>query len=123
MNMERRQDRFMEAKGEEGYSWLYRASVENGAVRVLVTLMVIGLAAGFFAWDSASSADASPDSIVGYVYASIGTLLLLLAAPQFSLRRRAHRTRQVGGLRGALGWHMGFALMGLAFLRMQSVGG
>ncbi len=120
--MERRQDRFMEAKGEEGYSWLYRASVENGAVRVLVTLMVIGLAAGFFAWYSSSSADASPDSIVGYVYASIGTLLLLLAATQFSLRRRAHRNRQVGGLRGALGWHMCFALMGLAFLGMHSFG-
>lgn len=120
--MERKQERFVEQKGETGYSWLYRAGVENGATRVLVTLLVIGLATGFFIWYSHSSDDAAPDSTVGLIYASIGTLLLLLAATQFSLRRRSHRRRQVGGLRGYLGWHMCFALMGLAFLGLHSFG-
>lgn len=120
--MDRRRRQFEEQKGEVGYSWLYRASVQNGGVRVLVTLLVIGLAAGFYAWYSQTSADASPDSLVGLMYASLGTVFLLMAATLFSLRRRSHRHRRVGGLRASLGWHMCFALIGLALLGMHSFG-
>ncbi|HEX7736040.1 MAG TPA: hypothetical protein VF458_14335 [Ktedonobacteraceae bacterium] len=122
MLMEKRRERFAAQKGEEGYSWLYRGSALYGGVRVLLTLIVISGAAAFFAWYSSTSDDTAPDSLVGLVYASIGTLLLLLAATLFSLRRRSHRQRQLGGLRSSLGWHMCFALMGLAFLGMHSFG-
>jgi hypothetical protein len=109
-------------RGETGYSWLYKATVLNGGVRATVTILVISLSAGFFAWYTRSGEDAAPDSTVGLVYATIGTILLLLAATQFSRRRRSHRNRTIGGLRSALGWHMCFALMGLAFLAMHSFG-
>ncbi len=122
MNMQARRASFDAPKGEAGYSWLYRATAQNSGVRVLVTILVIGLAAAFFAWYSRSGDDAAPDSLVGLVYAVIGTLLLLLTATMYSLRRRSHRQRVLGGLRASLGWHMCFALMGLAFLGMHSFG-
>jgi hypothetical protein len=59
---------------------------------------------------------------VGLIYASLGTIFLLMAATLFSLRRRSHRNRRVGGLRASLGWHMCFALIGLALLGMHSFG-
>lgn len=120
--MESRRGSFSEQRGEAGYSWLYHASAMNGGVRVFVTLLVIAGAAGFFAWYIRSGNDASPDSLVGLIYASAGTLLLLLAATLFSLRRRSHRRRALGGLRSSLGWHMCFAIMGLSFLGMHSFG-
>lgn len=120
--MESRKALFREQRGEAGYSWLYHATVWNGGSRVLVTLLVIVLSAGFLAWYAHTGSDVSPDSPVGLAYASAGTLFLLLALMLFSLRRRSHRKRVVGGLRGSLGWHMCFALMGLALLAMHSFG-
>lgn len=120
--MESRRARADERRGEAGYSWLYRATVSRGGGRVLVTILVIALAAGFFAWYVRNGNDASPDSMIGLIYASIGTLLLLLAATRYTLRRRSHRKRALGSLRASLGWHMCFALMGLAFLSMHSFG-
>lgn len=120
--METRRARQSAYKGEAGYSWLYRSAAMNGGSRVFVTILVIGLAAGIFAWYSRTSTDASPDSLLGLIYAIIGTMLLLLAITLYSLRRRSHRQRKVGGLRSALGWHMSFALMGLAILGMHSFG-
>jgi hypothetical protein len=122
MHMERKRERLAQPKGEVGYSWLYQATVAHGGGRVVVTLLVIGLAAGFYVWYSQTSSDAAPDSLVGLIYASLGTALLLMAATLFSLRRRSHRKRRVGGLRASLGWHMCFALMGLALLGMHSFG-
>lgn len=120
--MESRKGREPIQKGEAGYSWFHQSIVLHSGVRVTVTILVICLAAVFFAWYSHFSDDAAPDSLVGLIYAIIGTTLLLLAATLFSLRRRSHRRRQVGGLRSSLGWHMSFALMGLAFLGMHSFG-
>lgn len=118
----RREYNKAEQKGEVGYSWLYRAVAWGSGTRIAVTILVIALAAVFFAWYSHTSDDAAPDSLVGLIYATIGSVLLLLAATMFSLRRRSHRRRQVGGLRSSLGWHMCFAIMGLAFLGMHSFG-
>ncbi len=115
-------ERFKPVQGEAGYSWLYRAPVRNGVLRVMVTLFVIGLAAGFFVWYIRTGNDASPDSPVGLGYAGAGTLLLLLAMTLYSVRRRSHRTRALGGLRGALGWHMCLGLMGLALICIHSFG-
>ncbi len=114
--------RFNTPGGEAGYTWLYRASAQNSGVRALVTILTISLGAGFFAWYTRSGNDAAPDSPVGLAYALLGTLLLLLAATLFSLRRRSRHRRELGGLRASLGWHMCFALMGLAFLGMHSFG-
>ena len=123
MRMAVRRERFEDTrKGEAGYSWLYRAAVQNGGFRVFATIMMIGLGAGFLAWYSRIGNDNSPDSPVGLAFATIGTLLLLLAATLFTLRRRSHRRREVGGLRASLGWHMCFALTGLAYLGMHSFG-
>src|ERR1700730_5325433 len=95
-----------EQKGESGYSWLYRSAVFHSGTRVTMTILVIVLAAAFFAWYTHTNDDAAPDSLVGLIYAFIGTTLLLLAATMFSLRRRSYRRRQLGGLRASLGWHM-----------------
>lgn len=118
----RRRASFEEHRGEAGYSWLYRATAWNGGMRVLVTILVIVLAGGFFAWYTRTGSDVSPDSPVGLIYATAGSLLLLFAATMFSLRRRSHRKRVVGGLRASLGWHMCFGIMGLALLSMHSFG-
>lgn len=114
--------RFDVPRGESGYSWLYRVSALNGGTRVLITILGISLAAGFLAWWTRSGNDASPDSPVGLAYAVVGTLLLLLAGTMYGLRRRSRHRRTLGGLRASLGWHMCFALMGLAFLGMHSFG-
>jgi hypothetical protein len=120
--MESRRDRFEAHRGEAGYSWLYRASVLNGGTRVLFTILVISLAAGLFAWYTRSENDPAPDSLFGLIYAIIGSLLLLFAATLYTLRKRSHRRRVVGGLRASLGWHICFAIIGLAFLGMHSFG-
>lgn len=117
-----RQERLAEQKGEIGYSWLYKASVENGGVRVLVTILGIALAIGVFVWYSRTNSDAAPDSQLGLIYATIGTVLMLLAATSFSKRRRAYRGRKLGGLRASLGWHMCFGMIGLVFLCLHSFG-
>lgn len=110
------------SRGEAGYSWLYQATALNGGIRIFVTVLIIGLAVGVFAWYSRVSPDASPDSPLGYVYAILGTAFLLMAATMFSLRRRSHRQRTIGGLRSALGWHICFGIIGLALLGMHSFG-
>jgi hypothetical protein len=89
---------------------------------VLFTLLGIGLAVGFFVWYTRTNSDSSPDSQLGLIYATIGTILMLLAATSFSKRRRAYRGRKLGGLRASLGWHMCFGLVGLVFLSLHSFG-
>lgn len=120
--MENSRTRFEGNKGEAGYSWLYRSTAMNSGVRVLITILVITLGSGFFAWYTRTGNDVAPDSLVGFVYAGIGTFLLLLAAILYTMRRRSHRRRKLGGLRASLGWHICFALMSLAFLGMHSFG-
>lgn len=120
--MENGRGRSGRQRGEAGYSWLYHAVAPRGGLRVLIVLLVIGLAGGFFVWYVRSGNDASPDSPVGLLYASAGTMLLLLALTLYSLHRRSHRQRAIGGLRASLGWHMCLAIMGLALLAMHSFG-
>lgn len=115
--------RLQTPKREDGYSWLYRStSLSGGRTQVVTTLSVISLAVGIFVWYLIYGNDISPDSPFGSTYALIGTAFLLLAMTMFTLRRHLHRGRRVGGLRAALGWHMCFAAIGLAFLCMHSFG-
>ncbi|HLI69252.1 MAG TPA: hypothetical protein VKV19_05790 [Ktedonobacteraceae bacterium] len=123
MNIQARRDYFdLPRQGEAGYSWLYWASPVNSGFRVLVTVLVIALASILFAWYSHTNADTAPDSVLGLLYAILGTLLIGLAIVMYSLRKRSSHHREVGGLRASLGWHMCFAIMGLAILCMHSFG-
>jgi hypothetical protein len=109
-------------KGETGYSWLYFARGRSWFMRLCVTLLGIAISGAFFVWYVQNSNDVSPDSIAGYGYAIIGTAFLILAAVLYSLRRRSHKKRTVGGLNSSLGWHICFAVLGLVILFLHSFG-
>lgn len=109
-------------KGETGYSWLYRTTALHSGFRVTVTILIIVVAAVFLAWYSHVSSDVAPDSLVGLIYAILGTLFLLMAGTLYSLRRRSHRHRKLGGLGSSLGWHICFAIIGVALISMHTFG-
>lgn len=111
------------AQGEKGYSWLFLASGRPWAraLRLLLLVLVLGGSIAFFVWYNRVGNDAAPDSLVGYSYALVGTLFLLLAGTLYSLRRRS-RKRAVGQLNAALNWHVFFAIIGFVLLFMHSFG-
>src|SRR5260370_18476076 len=108
-------------KGEVGYSWLFFSGGRAWFMRVVVALL-IALGGAFYVWYTQHSSDAAPDSLTGLAYAVTGTLFLLLAAILYALRRHARSKRKVGQLNSALNWHIGFGVLGLAFLFMHSFG-
>lgn len=108
--------------GESGYSWLYRVTVVNGSLRVFTTIIVILLAVGGMVVDVRLSNDAAPDSVLGLIYASVGSIFLFLALILFSMRRRSRYKREIGGLRQTLGWHMCFGIMGMVLLALHGFG-
>jgi hypothetical protein len=91
-------------------------------IGLLVMLLVIGISGAFYFWYSHNANDASPDSIVGFGYAILGTTFLLLAAILYSIRRRSRNKRALGQLNSALNWHVFIAITGLALLLMHSFG-
>ncbi|HEU0003735.1 MAG TPA: hypothetical protein VFQ36_22705, partial [Ktedonobacteraceae bacterium] len=107
---------------ETGYSWLHFSPGKGQALRVFITLLLIGGGIAFFVWYTRHSLDASPDSIAGYAFAVTGTLFVILAGILYSRRRRAHKKRVVGKLHASLQWHMCFAIVGLTFLSLHSFG-
>jgi hypothetical protein len=108
-------------KGERGYPWLFFSTGRSWLTGLLVTLLILGLSAGFFFWYAHHSRDLSPDSIAGYAYAIAGTVCLVLAATLYSIRRRS-RKRAIGKLNAALNWHVFLGIIGLALLFMHSFG-
>jgi hypothetical protein len=108
--------------GESGYTWLYRVAVVNGSLRIFTTIVVILVAVGAMVVDVRLSNDAAPDSILGLVYATVGTIFLFIALVLFSQRRRSYHKREIGGLRQALGWHMSFGIMGMVLLALHGFG-
>jgi hypothetical protein len=111
-----------EMKGEVGYSWLHFSPGASQALRVFITLALIGVGIAFYAWYTRQSPDASPDSIAGYAFAITGALFMALAGILYSHRRRSHKTRVIGKLHAGLQWHMCFGLLGLVFLFLHSFG-
>ncbi len=112
----------MQSFGEErGYPlfFLYknRARVISATVGIL-SILGSGL---FYFWYSRTSSDPTPDSIVGFAYAIVGTSLVVLASILFSLRRRA-RKRMIGQLHASLDWHVWMGLVGISILFMHSFG-
>lgn len=99
--------------------------IPGGRARVLSIggmLCLLVLSGAFYFWYNQNSQDASPDSLVGYAYAILGTLFLVLAAVFYSKRRHSHKHRTAGQLHTALQWHICFAILGLVLLAMHSFG-
>ncbi len=91
-------------------------------MRLFVILLGTTVGVVFYVWYIQHNNDTSPDSIAGYTYAIIGTLLLLLAAVLYSLKRRSRKKRSVGQLQRSLNWHICFGVLGLVFLFLHSFG-
>jgi hypothetical protein len=113
---------FDEADEETGYSWLHFSPGAGQALRVIITLVLMGGGVAFYVWYTRHSSDASPDSIAGYAFAIVGTLFATLAGILYSRRRRSHKKRVVGKLHASLQWHMCFAILALVFLFLHSFG-
>ena len=88
-------------------------------VALVGALLGGGLAYGYVAYWR--SADVSPDSRYGYLFAIAGTTLLALTGIGYTLRKRLWRGR-LGLLHTALSWHIVGGLLGLAFILAHSVG-
>jgi hypothetical protein len=106
---------------EKGYPWLFLYMGRPLITGLVVTLLVISLGVAFYLWYDQPGNDTAPDSIVGLIYAVLGTIFLTLAAVLYSLRRRLHK-RAIGQLNASLSWHMFFAILGLAMILMHSFG-
>jgi hypothetical protein len=111
----------MESNSESGYSWLFFYSTRPWLRSVITGLVVIGAGAGVYLWYGRFGDDPSPDSTLGLIYATVGTVLMVMAAVGFTLRRRS-RKRVVGQLNGTLNWHVCFAFMSVILLFMHSFG-
>ncbi|HLZ60324.1 MAG TPA: hypothetical protein VKR06_25540 [Ktedonosporobacter sp.] len=111
----------MKAGSEKGYSVFFLHGSPARTFSTIMTFLIIGLAAGVYVWYSRVGNDPTPDSIVGYAFAFSGTTFLILAAVGFSMSRRS-RKRVIGGLNGALHWHIAFAFIGLSLLFLHSFG-
>ncbi len=74
----------------EKYSWFFLDLSSTWAhISLLSTLLVIALSTVLFITYGYLSNDPTPDSFVGYTYAIVGTLFMLLAALSYSLYRRS----------------------------------
>src|SRR5579859_4009511 len=111
----------MKAGSEKGYSVFFLHGSPARTFSTIMAFLIIGLAAGVYVWYSRVGNDPTPDSIVGYAFAFSGTTFLILAAVGFSMSRRS-RKRVIGGLNGALHWHIAFAFIGLSLLFLHSFG-
>lgn len=89
-------------------------------VGLIVTIAGTAIAATVYLLYSRLSNDASPDSVLGYTYAFVGTALVVAAAVGFSRRRRGKRG--IGQLHRTLNWHMCFGILGLVILFLHSFG-
>jgi hypothetical protein len=111
----------MYSEGEKGYPLVFFQKTPSWFASALTTIIVIVVSAAIYTWYSRTSNDPAPDSTLGFTYAIIGTLLLVMAAVLFTLSRRS-RKRGVGQLNASLNWHMSFGIMGIALLFMHSFG-
>jgi hypothetical protein len=108
--------------GEKGYSWLSFTGGTTQIKRILITILAMITAAGFFAWYIHNSTDASPDSYAGYGFAILGTTCLIMAAILYTRRRRSAKKSAVGKLNASLQWHICFGVLGLFLLFLHSFG-
>lgn len=107
--------------GEQGYPWIFFYLRRPWVLSLLATLLVIVPTWIFYNWYVKNGADPAPDSVLGYTFAIVGTVLMLMALIGFSLRRRS-RKRAIGQLNRSLNWHMFLGMTGLALFFMHSFG-
>jgi hypothetical protein len=107
--------------GEKGYPWLFFYVTRTWLLSLCVTFIVVAVAGGFYLWYSQFGNDVAPDSIIGLLFASAGTICFILAAMLYMRHRRSHR-RQAGQLNASLHWHICLAILSLALLLMHSFG-
>jgi len=108
-------------KGQKGYPWFFSYMTPTRVKTMLVALLVLGVSGAVYFWYSRTGSDPYPDSVVGLIFAIVGTLLFACAGVLYTLRRRS-RKRTIGALNSALQWHTVFAVMALALLFMHSFG-
>src|SRR5579872_605284 len=106
---------------EKGYPWLFFYVTKAWLLGLLVTLIVVAIAGGFYLWYSQFGNDVAPDSTIGLIFASAGTLCFILAAILYLRHRRSQR-RKAGQLNASLHWHIFLAIMSLALIFMHSFG-
>jgi hypothetical protein len=107
--------------GEKGYPWLFFYLRRSWVLSLFATLLVVVPTWVFYNWYVKNGQDPSPDSVLGYTFAIVGTILMMMALVGFSLRRRS-RKRKIGQLNRSLNWHMFFGMTGLALFFMHSFG-
>lgn len=107
--------------GEKGYPWLSFYVTKTWLLSLCVTLIVIAIAGGFYLWYSQYGNDIAPDSTIGLIFASAGTLCFILAALLYMRHRRSQRWK-AGQLNASLHWHIFLAMLSLALLLMHSFG-
>lgn len=104
-----------------GYPWIFFNANRTRWLSLLVTVLIIGLAGGFFFWYRNTGGDPTPDGLVGYSLAFSGTTFMLLAWIRYSMYRRS-RKRAFGKLNASLNWHISLGFIAFALLLMHSFG-
>jgi hypothetical protein len=107
--------------GEKGYSWLFFYVTKTWLLSLCVTCIVVAVAGGFYLWYSQFGNDIAPDSTIGLIFASAGTLCFILAAILYMRHRRSQK-RKAGQLNASLHWHIFLAILSVALLLMHSFG-
>jgi hypothetical protein len=106
---------------EKKHSSFFRDPAPNWTACFLFTLVVITLGIVLFVLLGLLDNDPTPDSLIGYTYAIVGTLFMLIAAIAYT-RFRQSRKRAIGQLNGSLHWHIGFGIIALVLLLLHSFG-
>ena len=109
----------MRERDDKGYPWFSFDSNARGLLPALATLLFIILVIASFFIYTRISTDLSPDSVAGYTYAILGTLVMLLATFLYSRVRRS-RGRKIGDLNYALRWHIGLGVLAMVLLFLHS---
>ncbi|HZR42893.1 MAG TPA: hypothetical protein VFB12_22430 [Ktedonobacteraceae bacterium] len=111
----------MTPQGERGYPWYFFHANKQWAMTTLVTLLLSALSIAIYIVYNQLTKDRSPDSILGYTFAIVGTFFMLLAAIRYMLYRRS-RKRAVGQLNVSLHWHICFGVVAMVLLLLHSFG-
>jgi hypothetical protein len=111
----------MEQTDAQNYSLFFMSASKPTVKTTVVTLLGMAIALALNLVYAHFSTDNSPDSVAGYVDATVGSILLLLAAMKYSIYRRS-RNRGVGDLNGGLNWHISFGILGLFILFLHTFG-
>lgn len=108
-------------EGERGYPWVSLSIGSSWMASLLVTILLMALSTVLYIWYSRTSADSSPDSILGYSFAFLGTGMMIFAAVSYTKSRHS-RGRAVGELNSKLKWHVCIGVTALYILFLHSFG-